>query len=146
VLARGAQDLADLGDERLDVVTDAALAELAETGEVTADLSRVDVCVLRKFLGGDRFAPHLARLRQHLQVTRKPAGPPGGEPTAADKNRLRRFRLFDRRAHGPTVSSLARTAASSRISSETISPSTSTTGIFSSISRSNASSLSISTS
>ena len=39
VLARGAQDLADLRDQRVDVVADAALAELAE-----ADRSR-RICV-----------------------------------------------------------------------------------------------------
>ena len=38
VLARGAQDLADLRDERVDVVADAALAELAEAGEVATCL------------------------------------------------------------------------------------------------------------
>jgi hypothetical protein len=38
VLARRAQDLADLGDERLDVVAHPALAELAEARQVAADL------------------------------------------------------------------------------------------------------------
>src|SRR5919107_55113 len=46
VLAGGAQDLADLRNERVDVVAHAALAELAEAGEVPADLRRVDVGVL----------------------------------------------------------------------------------------------------
>ena len=37
VLAGGAQDLADLRDERVDVVADPALAELAEAGQVAPD-------------------------------------------------------------------------------------------------------------
>ena len=61
VLAGGAQDLADLRDQRVDVVADAALAELAESGEVAADLRRVDVRVLRELLRGDRLLAHLAR-------------------------------------------------------------------------------------
>src|SRR5205823_4870172 len=43
VLAGGPQDLADLRDQRVDVVADAALAELAEPRQVAADLRRVDV-------------------------------------------------------------------------------------------------------
>jgi hypothetical protein len=46
MLAGGVQDLADLADQRLDAVTDAALAELAEPGEVAPDLRGVDVRVL----------------------------------------------------------------------------------------------------
>src|SRR3954464_3886318 len=38
VLAGGAQDLADLRDQRVDVVAHAALAELAESRQVAADL------------------------------------------------------------------------------------------------------------
>jgi hypothetical protein len=38
VLAGRAQDLADLGDKRIDVVADAALAEFAEAGQVAAEL------------------------------------------------------------------------------------------------------------
>ena len=68
VLALRAQDPADLPEQRLDVVADAALAELAEAGEVAADLRRVDVGVVRDLLGGDPVLAHLLRLRQHLQV------------------------------------------------------------------------------
>ena len=73
VLARGPQDLADLGDQRLDVVADAALAELPEPGEIPADLGRVDVRVIRELLRGDRLLAHLARLSEHLQVARQPS-------------------------------------------------------------------------
>ena len=85
VLARGAEDLADLRDQRFDVVADAALAELAEAGEVAADLGRVDVGVLGELLRGDRVAAHLARLRQHLQVAREPRGDAQREPLAFDR-------------------------------------------------------------
>ena len=120
VLAGGAQDLADLRDQRLDVVADPALAELAEAGEVAADLGRVDVRVLGEFLRGDRLAAHLAGLGQHLQVAREARGDARARgarlrpssPSAASSSSI----TVD---HAPTVSSLARTAASSRISSET---------------------------
>ena len=71
VLARGAQDAADLGDQRIDVVADAALAELAERREVAPDLRRVDVRVLGDVLRRDGAATHLLGLRQHLQVARE---------------------------------------------------------------------------
>jgi len=45
VLPLRPQDLADLAEQRVDVVTDTALAELAEGGQVAADLRRVDVRV-----------------------------------------------------------------------------------------------------
>src|SRR3954471_18201616 len=51
VLAGGAQDLADLRDERVDVVADAALTELPESGEVAPDLGGVDVRVVAQLLG-----------------------------------------------------------------------------------------------
>ena len=72
VLAGGPQDLPDLGDERLDVVADAPLAELAEAGEITPDLRRVDVRVVRELLRGDRLLAHLPGLRQDLEVARQP--------------------------------------------------------------------------
>ena len=87
VLARGAQDLADLADQRVDVVADAALAELAEAGEVAADLGRVDVRVLGELLRGDRLAAHLAGLGQHLQVAREARGDAEREPLAFDRQR-----------------------------------------------------------
>src|ERR671932_648057 len=76
VLAARAQDLADLRDERVDVVAHPALAELAEAGEVAADLRRVHVRVLGELLRGDRLLAHLARLGQHLQVARQARGDP----------------------------------------------------------------------
>src|SRR5688500_4754970 len=74
VLPAGAQDLADLRDERVDVVTDAALAELAEPRQVAPDLGRVHVRVLGQLLAGDSLLAHLARLREHLQVARETSG------------------------------------------------------------------------
>ena len=71
VLAGGPQDLADLRDERVDVVADAALAELAEARQVAADLRRVDVRVVGELLRGDRLLAHLLGLREHLQVARE---------------------------------------------------------------------------
>ena len=68
VLALRAKDLADLGEQRVDGVADAALAELAERREVAPNLRRVDVRVLRDLLRGDAVLAHLLRLRQHLQV------------------------------------------------------------------------------
>ena len=64
----GAEDLADLAEQRVDVVADPALAELAEAGEVAADLRRVDVRVVGELLGRDRVLAHLAGLRQDLEV------------------------------------------------------------------------------
>ena len=101
VLAGGAQDLADLRDQRLDVVADAALAELAEAGEVAADLGRVDVRVLGEFLRGDRLAAHLAGLGQHLQVAREARRDAEREPLAVDDQPLGRVLLLDHLAHRP---------------------------------------------
>ena len=139
VLAGGAQDLADLRDQRVDVVADAALAELAEAGEVAADLGRVDVGVLGELLRGDRLPAHLAGLGQHLQVAREARRDAQREPLAVAERQVRpwpsasvlRHRARPLACHRRTVSSLARERASpaSRISSETTSPSTSTTGI-----------------
>ena len=72
VLAAGAQDLADLRDQRVDVVADAALAELAEPGQVAAYLRGVDVRVVGELLRGDRLAAHLLGLGQDLEVARQP--------------------------------------------------------------------------
>ena len=83
VLAGGAQDLADLRDQRVDVVAHAALAELAEAGQVAADLRGVDVRVLGQLLGGDRLLAHLARLGEHLQVAREARGHAERQPIGA---------------------------------------------------------------
>ena len=48
----------------------AALAELAEPGEVAADLRRVHMGVVGELMRGDRLATYLARLGHHLQVSR----------------------------------------------------------------------------
>ena len=74
VLPGGAQDLADLARPATRPVADPALPELAEAGEVAADLGRVDVGVLGELLGGDRLLAHLARLGQHLEVAREARG------------------------------------------------------------------------
>ena len=146
VLARGAEDLADLRDQRVDVVADPALAELAEPGEVAADLGRVDVGVLGELLRGDRLPAHLPRLGQHLQVAGKASGDAQREALAFDWERPCGIELLDHLDHAPTVSSLATRAARSRSSSETSIPSTSTTGMRSRWRRSSRSWLSMSTS
>ena len=74
VLTLGAEDLADLSEQRVDRVTDPALAELAEVREIAPDLRRVDVRVVGDLLRGDALLPHLARLREHLEIARKPGG------------------------------------------------------------------------
>ena len=101
MLARGAQDLADLRHQRLDAVADAALAELAEAGEVAADLGRVDVRVLGQLLRGDRLAAHLAGLDQHLQVAREAGGDAKREALAVDDQPVGRLLLFDHRRSRP---------------------------------------------
>ncbi len=112
VLAARAQDLADLRHERVDVVADAALAELAEAGQVTPDLGRVDVRVVGELLRGDRVLAHLLRLCEHLQVAREAGGHPEREPLPGGGGRRQVEAGFDRVvvAHEPTVSS-SRTSA-----------------------------------
>jgi hypothetical protein len=73
VLPLGAEDLPDLGQQRVDRVADAALAEPAERREVAADLRRVDVRVLRDLLRGDPVLAHLLCLREDLQVPAQPS-------------------------------------------------------------------------
>jgi len=74
VLALRAQDLPDRVEQELDRVADPALAELAEVGQVAADLRRVDVGVLGDLLRGDPRLAHLPRLRQHLEVPGQAGG------------------------------------------------------------------------
>ena len=141
-------------------VADAALAELAEAGEVAADLGRVDVRVLGQLLRGDRLLAHLARLGQHLEVAREARRDAEREALAVECE-LRGRRVAPRRSGlvGPRLDALGshalrlqiapravRTAFGSKTSSETTSPSTSTTGIRSRWRRSRSSSLSMSTS
>src|ERR687890_266605 len=64
VLTGGAQDLADLRDEAVDVVADAALAELPEARQVAADLRGVDLREGGELLRGDRLLALLLGLRQ----------------------------------------------------------------------------------
>ncbi len=157
VLARGAQDLADLGDQRLDLVADAALAELAEAREVAADLGRVDVGPGGELLGGDRLLAHLPGLDQDLQVAGEPRGDAERQPRAvavvdgiANVAEAASSAASGARpsplAHASTVSSRDRAASRSGISSLTRAPSTSITGISSSSSRCSGSSDSMSTS
>src|SRR5262249_60038058 len=70
--ALSAQDLADLIEQRVDRVADAAFAELAEPGEIATDLRRVDVRVLGDLLRRDPVLPHLSRLCEDLQVAAQP--------------------------------------------------------------------------
>src|SRR5215216_3790066 len=71
VLAGGAQDLADLRDQRVDVVSHPPLAELSEARQVAADLRGVHVRVVGQLLGRDRLLAHLLGLREDLEVARK---------------------------------------------------------------------------
>ena len=79
VLPLSAEDLADLAEQRVDVVADAALAELAERRQIAPDLGRVDVRVVRDLLRGDPALAHLLRLRQHLQVPAEPSRDADGQ-------------------------------------------------------------------
>jgi hypothetical protein len=80
VLPLRPQDLADLAEQRVDLVTDTALAELAEGGQVAADLRRVDVRVVGDLLRGDPLLPHLPGLREHLEVPGEPSRDPDRQP------------------------------------------------------------------
>ncbi len=74
VLTLRPQDLADLAEQRIDVVADPSLAEFSERGQVAADLRRVDVRVVRDLLRRDPVLAHLLRLGQNLEVAREPRG------------------------------------------------------------------------
>src|SRR5262249_40418793 len=87
VLALRAQDLADLVEQGVDRVADAALAELAEPGQIATDLRGVDVRVLRDLLRGDPVLPHLSRLCEDLQVAAQPR-------CDSDRHPLRQTRLL----------------------------------------------------
>jgi hypothetical protein len=50
VLTLGTEDLADLVEQRVRAVADAALAERPKGGKIAPDLRRVDVRVLRDLL------------------------------------------------------------------------------------------------
>ena len=65
-----------------DVVADAALAELAEPGEVAADLGRVDVRVLADLLRGDPVLAHLLGLDEHPEVPAQARRDAHGQPLA----------------------------------------------------------------
>ena len=90
VLVGRAQDLADLRDERVDVVADTSLAELPEARQVAPDLGRVDVRVVGQLLGGDRLLAHLLGLRQHLQVARQARRDAERQPLASAASRRAR--------------------------------------------------------
>src|SRR5438132_6040176 len=72
VLPLCAEDLSNLSEQRVDVVADAALAELPERGEVAPDLRGVDVGVVRDLLRGDAVLAHLLGLLPHLAITGEP--------------------------------------------------------------------------
>src|SRR5215207_7197429 len=144
VLARGPQDLADLGDQRVDVVADAPLAELAEAREVATDLRRVDVRVVRQLLRGDRLLAHLLRLREHLQIAREAGGDAEREPFAHLLQGVLCV-VLDRGGHRCSVyASRRRSSRSSTKKSNSSSPSSATTGMRSRYARSSASSASMS--
>src|SRR3954447_5185963 len=130
VLAARAQDLADLGHERVDVVAHAALAELAEAGEVAPDLRRVDVRVVGELLRGDRVLAHLLRLGEDLEVARE-AGRDAQREAHVAALRGEVDAAFDGvlQAHAVTVSSSFSSSAAVRPSSNASRPLTATTGI-----------------
>src|SRR5436305_10423405 len=134
VLARGAQDLADLRHQRVDVVAHAALAELAEARQVAPDLGGVDVRVVGELLGGDRLLPHLLRLGEDLEVTREPGCNAQRQPLAA-LGHLQPALQRVVEGHGSTLSSALVRAAGSTKNSKRSTPSTATTGMRSPYSR-----------
>ena len=71
VLTLRPEDLADLAEQRIDVVADASLTEFSERGQVAADLRRIDVRVVRDLLRRDPVLAHLLRLGQNLEVARE---------------------------------------------------------------------------
>jgi hypothetical protein len=89
VLTLRPEDLADLPEERVDVVADPALAELAERGQVAADLGGVDIRVVGDLLGRDPVLPHFLRLGKNLEVTAQPGGDPDAEPVVLNLRTLR---------------------------------------------------------
>ncbi len=107
VLALRPEDLPDLAREPVDVVADAALAELPEPGEVAPDLGRVDVRVLADLLRGDPLLAHLLRLRQDPQVLAEPGRDADRKAVVTDPLGLRGegcdSRGHPRREHSRTV-------------------------------------------
>ena len=63
VLSCGAQNRADLTNQRVDVVANAALAKGAEAREIAPDLRRIDMGVLADLMRGNRSTTGLLRLR-----------------------------------------------------------------------------------
>ena len=130
VLPGSAQDLPDLRDQRVDVVADAALAELPEPGQVAPDLSGVDVRVVRQLLGGDGVLPHLLGLGEHLEVTRESSGDTQREPVASSFGQVQTAAIHAAMdAHEPTLSSSRPSSSGFTRSSKAASPSTSRTGM-----------------
>ena len=73
-LAIEAEDLAQMPLEIADVVADAADAELAEVGEVLADLRGVQMELLGERLRGDRLDAGVLELVEAAQVDRQAVG------------------------------------------------------------------------
>src|SRR6185295_18797166 len=122
-----------------------ALAELPESGEVAPDLRRVDVGVVRELLRGDGVLAHLPSLGEHLEIAGQPCGDAEGKPISIGEIRgLLRGAGGRVLNHADKVPSRALITSASSQSSETISPSSSTTGIRSRKRRSRSSSESMS--
>ena len=86
---------AQVAPQLLDVVADAADAELAEVGEILANLRRVEVKLLGQRLRGDR--PHAGRVErvEAAQVDRQPVGRElGNRLGGAARRRNRAFVRF----------------------------------------------------
>ena len=71
LLRTGLKNLANFVGERIDVVSNAALAELAEAREITANLRAVNARVLRELLRRERLTARLLCLRQDLEIARE---------------------------------------------------------------------------
>src|SRR4051794_33481462 len=129
VLAGGPQDLADLRDQGVDVVADAALAELAEAGEVATDLRRVDVRVVGELLRRDRLLAHLSRLCQHLQVARKAGCDAKRKSLSTLRKSEHSVAMSVLVVHGAMLARQRSSSVASITSSSASSPSIATTGI-----------------
>src|SRR4029079_13708484 len=129
VLAGGSQDLPDLRQQRVDVVADPSLSELAEPGEVAADLGRVDVRVVGELLRGDRRLAHLVGLSQHLQVTRKAGSNAEGEALSALREGERSIAVSVLVVHVCMLARHRSSSVASITSSSASWPSIATTGI-----------------
>ena len=86
-----AEDVPQVAPQVLHVIADAAHAELAETGEVLADLRRIELEPLRKPLRGDRLDAGRLELGQAAQVDGQAVGRELGDLFGGRPGFVRRF-------------------------------------------------------